>query len=183
MEDYRGIKDVVYKALSELSDRYDFQKNEILVVGCSTSEIAGERIGSHSNIEIARYLMEGILSFVREKEIFLAIQCCEHLNRALVVEEDCARYYNLEGVSVYPSMKAGGSMGQTAMEKFKKPIVVEAIRGHAALDIGDTLVGMHLKAVAVPFRFSMKEIGNAHLTGAYTRPKLIGGERAVYHKP
>ena len=114
------------------------------------------------------------------KKLYLAIQCCEHLNRALVVEEECALKYGLEIVSVVPHEKAGGSLATVAMTSFRKPVVVETIAAHAGLDVGDTFIGMHLKRVAVPVRLAVKQIGKAHVTAARTRPKFIGGDRARY---
>jgi uncharacterized protein (TIGR01440 family) len=124
--------------------------------------------------------MKGLLPVIQENKLFLAIQCCEHLNRALVVEKACAEKYGLEIVAVMPHPKAGGSLSASAMEKFNQPVVVETITAHAGLDIGDTFIGMHLKRVAVPVRLAAKNIGQAHLTAARHRPKLIGGARAKY---
>ena len=151
-----------------------------MVVGCSTSEVAGKKIGTSSSMEIAQALMEGIYPLVQQQGLYLAVQCCEHLNRALVVEEECMEKYGLEQVTVYPVQGAGGSLAHTAMKTLAHPVVVERIQAHAGMDIGDTFIGMHLKPVAVPFRGSLKSIGEAHLTMARTRPKLIGGERARY---
>jgi uncharacterized protein (TIGR01440 family) len=170
----------VEQALKELLEVAHLKPNDILVVGCSTSEVIGQKIGSASSLEVAIALMDGILPIVKENNLFLATQCCEHLNRALVVEETCALFYGLEVVNVVPHPKAGGSFATMAMERFKNPMVVEEIAGHAGMDIGDTFIGMHLKRVAVPVRVSIKSIGEAHLTLARTRPKLIGGERAKY---
>ncbi len=153
---------------------------KIVVVGCSTSEILGHKIGSASNLEVAQAVWNGIYQVVREKKLYLAVQCCEHLNRVLVTEEECAEKHNLEIVSVVPHVKAGGALATVAMAEFARPVVVEAIKADAGLDIGDTLIGMHLRRVAVPVRLGIKQIGNAHLTLARTRPPLVGGERARY---
>lgn len=182
MIDYNQITNTINKVLIELINISNLRENDIIIVGCSTSEVAGEKIGTNSNMMIARSLMEGILPLIREANLYLAIQCCEHLNRALVVENNCAERHNLEKVLVYPKSKAGGSLAEVAMEVLDNAVVVSSIKGKAALDIGDTLIGMHLKEVAVPVRLSIKKIGQANLTAAYTRPKLIGGERAVYEK-
>lgn len=182
MVDYSQINNIINKVLIELIDSSNLKENDIIIVGCSTSEVIGKKIGTNSNIMIAKSLMEGILPVIRDNNLFLAIQCCEHLNRVLVVENNCAQHYNLEKVSVYPQSTAGGAMGEVAMEIFDNPVVVSSIKGNAALDIGNTLIGMHLKEVAVPVRFSINKIGEANLTGAYTRPKFVGGERAVYRK-
>ena len=153
---------------------------EILVVGCSSSEIVGEAIGKGSNFNAASAVYEGIAPILAEKGIFLAAQCCEHLNRALVVERECAERYGLETVCVVPKAKAGGSFATAAYENFKDPVVVERIKAHAGIDIGDTLIGMHLRAVAVPVRLSVKRLGKASVVFAKTRPKYIGGPRACY---
>lgn len=170
----------VQEALQELLSIAKLNPGEIVVVGCSTSEIMGNRIGSASNLEISEELMKGILPLIHENQLYLAVQCCEHLNRALVIERECAIKYRLEIVSVIPQLKAGGAMATTAMSKFKDPVVVETIISHAGLDIGDTFIGMHIKRVAVPVRLEVKTIGEAHLTAVRYRPKLIGGERARY---
>lgn len=182
MSDYSLIKSEIEDAMAEVLDVADLEEEDILVIGCSTSEVVGERIGQGSNIEVAETIMSALLPRAEEDKIFLAIQCCEHINRALVVEEECAKKYDLEIVSVLPHARAGGSLGQVSMERFEKPVVVESIksRAKAGMDIGDTLIGMHLKRVAVPLRLSVKKIGEAHLTSAYTRPPLIGGQRAIY---
>lgn len=170
----------VSQALEELLRAASMKQGQILVVGCSTSEVGGFKIGSHSNEELAQALMDGIYPQVKKNGLYLAVQCCEHLNRALVVEEACMKEYNLEQVAVYPVTGAGGSFAHQAMKTFANPAVVEKIQAHAGLDIGDTFIGMHLKPVAVPVRSAIKEIGHAHLTMARTRPRLIGGERARY---
>lgn len=169
------------EAIQGLLRAAHLKPGDIVVIGCSTSEVAGKKIGSSSSLQTAGAIMDGLLPTVLEKELFMAVQCCEHLNRALVVEERCAAKYNLEIVCVYPHEKAGGSLAAAAMERFAQPVVVETIAAHAGLDIGDTFIGMHLKKVAVPVRIELKSIGEAHLTLARTRPKLIGGERAIYH--
>ncbi len=174
------IKMHIQNTASQLLSIANLNQGEILVVGCSTSEVVGERIGSASNIEVARSILDGLLLGIKDSKIYLAIQCCEHLNRALVVEKECAHKYNLEIVSVIPHEKAGGSLSAVAMERFLQPVVVENIAAHAGIDIGDTFIGMHLKSVAIPVRLSNISIGKAHLTLARTRPRLIGGARAKY---
>jgi len=170
----------VQTALNELLDAAKLKKGQILVVGCSTSEIQGERIGKASSMEVAEAILEGILPIVEEKQIFLAVQGCEHINRALVVEEECAERYGLEVVMVMPHLKAGGGFATTTYNHFKKPVMVESIQAHAGMDIGDTFIGMHLRPVVVPVRSAIRQIGEAHLTMSRTRPRLIGGERAKY---
>lgn len=177
---YNRIKADTEKALSELLAAAQLKPRSILVLGCSTSEVAGQKIGTGSSLEAAEAIADAILPIIDKGEIYLAVQCCEHLNRALVVERACVQQYGLEEVTVYPVQGAGGSMAHVAMKRFKDPVVIEKIKAHAGLDIGDTFIGMHLRPVVVPIRSSVKEIGSAHLTMARTRPKLIGGERAKY---
>ena len=150
------------------------------MVGCSSSEIVGGRIGHASSLEAAQAVFAGIYPALQERGIWLAAQCCEHLNRALVLERDCARQYGYDPVCVIPQPKAGGSFATTAWKSFTAPVAVEHIRAHAGLDIGGTMIGMHLRDVAVPVRLSLDHIGQAILLCARTRPKLIGGSRAVY---
>ncbi|MGI6145649.1 MAG: TIGR01440 family protein [Clostridia bacterium] len=171
----------VGKALKELLAVASLKKQQILVVGCSTSEVAGQKIGTASNLDIAKAILAGIYPLILENGLYLAVQCCEHLNRALVIEAEAIEKYNLEQVTVYPVEKAGGSLAYQTMQTLQNPVVVEKIQGHAGMDIGDTFIGMHLKPVVVPVRSSLLTIGQAHLTMARTRPKLIGGERACYH--
>ena len=166
--------------IEEFFSAVPMNKGEILVVGCSSSEIVGETIGKGSDFNAARAVYDGIASILNEKGIYLAAQCCEHLNRALVVERECAEKYGLEIVCVVPKAKAGGSFATTAYESFENPVVVEMIKAHAGVDIGSTLIGMHLRAVAVPVRLSIKTLGEANVTFARTRPKYIGGPRAEY---
>lgn len=168
-------------ALRELLEAAALREKQLLVIGCSTSEVIGKKIGTASSLEVADALWAGIAPLVQERGIYLAVQCCEHLNRALVVEEEALERYSLEQVTVYPVQGAGGSLANQAMRSMQAPVVVERIQAHAGIDIGDTLIGMHLKPVAVPVRGSLRQIGQAHLTMARTRPKLIGGERARYH--
>ncbi len=177
---YQNIVEQSKNMIEEFLSVAPMNKGEILVVGCSSSEIVGETIGKGSDFNAAKAVFEGIAPILNEKGIFLAAQCCEHLNRALVVERECAEKYGLEIVCVVPKAKAGGSFATTAYENFNAPVVVEAIKAHAGIDIGSTLIGMHLRAVAVPVRLSMKTLGNANLTIARTRPKYIGGPRAEY---
>ena len=153
-------------------------KGQILVVGCSTSEVCGDKIGTNSNITVAEALFEGIYSVLKEKGIFLAAQCCEHLNRAIVIEAGAVPSADI--VNVVPQPKAGGSFATTAYRHFEHPVVVEEIKADAGIDIGATLIGMHIKAVAVPVRLVHNRIGEATITAARRRPKFIGGERAVY---
>lgn len=171
------IKDQCEKAILELLEKAKLKANDIVVVGCSSSEIIGEKIGSASNYDVAKEVFEGINEVLKERGIFLAAQCCEHLNRAIVVERKAVNY---DIVNVVPQPKAGGSFATVAYRSFEDPVVVEEIRADAGLDIGDTLIGMHLKKVAVPVRLSVKRIGEANLVAARVRPKFIGGVRATY---
>lgn len=167
-------------AVTELLELAGLEAGSLLVVGCSSSEILGGTIGKASAPEAARAVLDGIYPVLQERNLFLAAQCCEHLNRALIVERDCAVQYGYEPVCVVPQPKAGGSFAAAAWQTFQRPVAVEHIRAHAGLDIGGTLIGMHLRDVAVPVRLSVDHIGQAILLCARTRPKFIGGSRAVY---
>ena len=177
---YEKIVEQSKKMIEEFLSVAPMKEGEILVIGCSSSEIVGETIGKGSDFNAAKAVYEGIAPILRESGIFLAAQCCEHLNRALVVERECAEKYGLEIVCVVPKAKAGGSFATTAYENFENPVVVEAVKAHAGVDIGSTFIGMHLRQVAVPVRLSMKALGKANVTFARTRPKYIGGPRAQY---
>ncbi|MBS7402556.1 MAG: TIGR01440 family protein [Oscillospiraceae bacterium] len=177
---YEDIKQAARKAISELLEQAKLQHGEIVVVGCSSSEIVGEKIGKGSTPDAANAVLDGILPLIKENGLFLAAQCCEHLNRALVVEREAAERFNLEIVSAVPKPKAGGSFAAAAYLAYAEPVLVEHIKASAGLDIGSTLIGMHLKDVAVPLRLEIKTIGEASVTAARTRPKLIGGARAQY---
>ena len=168
------------QATEELLAAARLERGDIFVVGCSSSEIVGGRIGHASSLEAAQAVFAGIYPALQERGIWLAAQCCEHLNRALVLERDCARQYGYDPVCVIPQPKAGGSFATTAWKSFTAPVAVEHIRAHAGLDIGGTMIGMHLRDVAVPVRLSLDHIGQAILLCTRTRPKLIGGSRAVY---
>lgn len=161
---------------------YLLRSGDIVVVGCSTSRVMGYHMGQHSTEDVAKVLMETILPRVREKGLFLACQCCEHLNRALVVERECMEKYDLTEVSVKPALHAGGAWSVQAMAQFSDPVVVEDIRSRAraGIDIGGVFIGMHMRAVCVPIHNENTKIGCANITMARTRPKLIGGERAQY---
>ncbi len=170
------------RVMRELLDRSKICPGEIVVVGCSTSEVLGHQIGTTSSMEVAGALYDAIASQVRERGCYLAAQCCEHLNRALILEEEAARRYGYDPVWVVPQPKAGGSFATTAWRKMQHPVAVERIRAACGLDIGGTLIGMHLREVAVPLRLSVQTIGNAPILCAYTRPKYIGGPRACYEE-
>ncbi|MGC4377351.1 TIGR01440 family protein [Fictibacillus sp. Mic-4] len=174
------IKEQVLQALSDLQKEAHLGPDQLLVIGASTSEVIGEKIGTSGTMETAQALFEGIQIFQEETGVALAFQCCEHLNRALVVEREVADKRNYEMVRVIPARSAGGALATFAYHHLKNPVIVEFIKADAGIDIGDTLIGMHLRHVAVPVRSRVKSIGEAHITLARTRPKLIGGERAVY---
>ena len=174
------IKNAAETAIEEAISGAHLKAGDVFVVGCSSSEILGSKIGKGSSLEAAKIVFDVIYSKLSEKGIFLAAQCCEHLNRAIVIESECAKKYGLEPVAVIPQPKAGGSFATLTYENMNRPVVVEHIRAHAGLDIGLTLIGMHLKEVAVPLRLSVNKIGEATIVCAYTRPKFIGGARAVY---
>ena len=177
---YAEISSAAKAAINELITESGIRRGEILVVGCSSSEILGSKIGKGSSFEAARAVFSEIYPALKEKGIYLAAQCCEHLNRAIVIERECAEKYGLEIVSVIPQPKAGGSFATICYESFDSPAVVENIKAYAGIDIGGTLIGMHLRAVAVPVRLSLSKIGEANIICARTRPKYIGGERAKY---
>lgn len=174
----KTIYDSAGAAVSELCEKARLTKGDIVVVGCSSSEIGGNSIGSNSSLEIAEQVFNGIYDVLREKGIYLAAQCCEHLNRAIIIEKSCP--HTSYRVNVIPQPKAGGSFATLAYRAFEDPIAVETIKADAGLDIGGTLIGMHLKPVAVPLRLSVDHIGQAILLAARTRPKFVGGVRAVY---
>ena len=165
-------------AALELVETAKLRAGQTVVVGCSTSEVTGHRIGSFSAPEIGQALVEGILSVLTPRGIRLAAQCCEHLNRAIITEADAVP--GADVVNVLPQPKAGGSFATAAYNAFQAPVAVEHIRADAGLDIGFTLIGMHLKEVAVPVRLAHNRIGEALVLAARTRPKFIGGDRAVY---
>ena len=163
---------------AEIIEKAALKTGDILVVGCSTSEIIGDRIGTNSAPEVALEVFDAFYEYATERGIHLAVQCCEHLNRAIVIEREIMG--NLEEVNVIPQPKAGGSMATAAYAAFNDPMVVEEIKADAGIDIGSTLIGMHLKKVAVPVRLENNRIGEALVIAARTRPKFIGGARAVY---
>lgn len=173
-----SIKEQAREVAIELCDIAKLSKGQILVVGCSTSEVCGSKIGSNSSPETAIELFAGIYEFCKERGIYVAAQCCEHLNRAVIIEKEAIG--NQEYCNVVPQPKAGGSFATAAYAAFDNPVAVEEIKADAGIDIGDTLIGMHLKKVAVPVRLKNNTIGEAHVVAARVRPKFIGGSRAVY---
>ncbi|HBQ45890.1 MAG TPA: TIGR01440 family protein [Ruminococcaceae bacterium] len=178
---YEEIAGQAAAAVAELLKIADLKQGDIFVVGCSSSEIGGHDIGTFSSTEIADAVFHPIYFALKEKGVYLAAQCCEHLNRALIVERAAAEKYRLPVVNAVPQPKAGGSFATAAYHAFEHPAAVEELHAaRAGMDIGDTLIGMHLMPVAVPVRLSVKKIGQANLVCARTRPKYIGGERAHY---
>lgn len=180
LDDLNQLTGQARQAVTELLSVAKLSPGDIFVVGCSSSEVAGAKIGSHSSPDVAKAILDGILPTLREQGIFLAAQCCEHLNRALILEEEAARLYRLERVNVLPQPKAGGSFATAAFAAFSHPVAVERISAAAGIDIGGTLIGMHLRRVAVPVRLSIRAIGEAPILCARTRPAFVGGTRAVY---
>jgi len=175
-----NITNEAKKAITELIEISGIKSGEILVIGCSSSEIMGGDIGKASSIDAAKAVFDGIYPVLKQKGIYLAAQCCEHLNRAIIIEQSAAEKFNLEIVNVMPQTKAGGSFATVVWQNMEHPVAVEHVKASAGLDIGNTLIGMHLKEVAVPVRLSISKIGEAPIVCARTRPKFIGGERAVY---
>ncbi|KGR80167.1 TIGR01440 family protein [Ureibacillus manganicus] len=174
------IQNEIALLLTELEQQVELKPKQLFIVGCSTSEVLGSKIGTAGAMEVAEILYKELQQFAKKHNIYLAFQGCEHINRALTLEYEAAEKYGYEPVTVVPVKKAGGSMSAYAYTQLHQPVVVEHIRAHAGIDIGQTLIGMHLKEVAIPLRTSVKQIGEAIVTVAKTRPKLIGGPRAIY---
>lgn len=170
------------EAVLEVLEQAKLQMGDVFVIGCSTSEVGGEKIGSASSMDIADAIYRGAHEALQPRGIFLAAQCCEHLNRAIILEREAAEAYGWEPVNVLPQPKAGGSFATTCWQNFAEPVAVEHIRAHAGMDIGGTLIGMHLREVAVPVRIAQKTIGEAIVLCARTRLKFIGGVRAHYQE-
>ncbi len=179
-EDMAIIGEEAYRAAKEILEAAQLSQGDLFVVGCSTSEVSGASIGSFSSPELAEAVFGNIYQATQEAGVYLAAQCCEHLNRALILEKDAAEKYGYETVNVTPQPKAGGSFATSAYKSLEHPVAVEHIKAHAGMDIGDTLIGMHLKNVAVPVRIRTTAIGDARVVCARTRPKFIGGARAMY---
>ena len=175
------LKTQIRTALCELLEAAKTEPGDLLVVGGSSSEILGEKIGSHSSMETAEAVVSEIMAVCRQHDIYPVFQCCEHLNRALIMEKAAAKAYGYEIVNVLPQPKAGGAFATNAYQMFEQPVAVEHIRAHVGLDIGQTFIGMHMKEVCVPVRTSVRMIGQAQLSACRVRPKFIGGERAHYN--
>lgn len=178
MEFIEKVKIQLKNSAEELIEKANLKDGDIVVVGCSSSEILGDNMGTNSNPELGEQVFLTLYDVFKAKGVFVAAQCCEHLNRAIIIEKKAAE--NLEQVNVIPVPKAGGSFATAAYKHFQNPVAVESIKADAGVDIGGVLIGMHLKNVAVPLKLSEKSIGNALLLAARTRPKFIGGVRAKY---
>ena len=178
--DYAKLTAQARQAVEELLQAAHLETGDIFVVGCSSSEIMGGRIGKDSSMEAAAAVLAGVLPPLQEQGVYLAAQCCEHLNRAIVLEREAAKAYGCQIVAAIPQPHAGGSWATSCWRAFKGPVLVEEVRAAAGMDIGGTLIGMHLRRVAVPVRLSLDHIGQAILLCARTRPPFIGGARAVY---
>ena len=174
------VKASLLLAIDELQAAAQLDSDQILVIGASSSEVIGQKIGTAGSQDAAQAIVEAVLEARERYGFHIAFQCCEHLNRALVVERETVKAFRLEEVSVVPVPGAGGAVASKAFRSLNRPAMVENIQADAGIDIGDTFIGMHLRPVAVPVRPSVRQIGEAHLTMARTRPKLIGGARAVY---
>ena len=179
-EDMTIIAEEAYLAAKEILEKARLEQGELFVVGCSTSEVGGATIGTYSSPELAEMVFGGIYQATQEAGVYLAAQCCEHLNRAVVLERAAAEKYGYEPVCAVPWLHGGGSFAMAAYYGLEDAVTVERVQAHAGIDIGDVLIGMQLKAVAVPVRVSQKTIGDAHVVCARTRPKYIGGERTHY---
>ena len=172
------IKEAVRSIAIELCEKAGLKSGQTVIIGCSTSEIRGHHIGSHSNVEIGFEVFVSLKSVFDERGVSMAVQCCEHLNRAIIVERKDAVATNI--VNVVPIIEAGGAFATAAYKEFIDPVALEMFQADAGLDIGGTLIGMHLKRVAVPIKLEVNRVGDAVVTAARTRPPLIGGSRAVY---
>ena len=175
------ISNDIKAVLDEFLPQAKLKNGSVLVLGFSTSEAAGGVIGQHSSLDVARAVYDVLYPELRKNNIYLAAQCCENLNRAIIVEADLAEKLNLDAVNAVPQLHAGGASAVTAYSLFENPVAVEHIRADAGIDIGGTLIGMHLKEVAVPVHTAQKTVGGASVLCARTRAKFIGGERAVYN--
>lgn len=174
------ITEEAREATEELVQIAGLRAGDVFVVGCSTSEVTGNLIGHASVLPVAKAVFDGIYPVLKEKDIYIAAQCCEHLNRSIIIDRECAERYGLDPVCVVPQPKAGGSFATVTWETLNSPVAVESIKAHAGIDIGGTLIGMHLRVVAVPVRLKTEKIGEARILCARTRPKFIGGSRAKY---
>ncbi len=181
--DFNKITDQSRQAVSEILEKAGLKSGSIFVIGCSSSEILGDQIGTATNLDSANAVFDGIIPLLQERGIFAAAQCCEHLNRALVVEREAMEKYGFEQVNAIPQPNhAGGAFATVCYQRFKDPVLVENImaKADAGIDIGGTMIGMHMHSVVVPMRISLRKIGEAPIICARHRPKYVGGQRAIY---
>ncbi|HFP7948828.1 TPA: TIGR01440 family protein [Enterococcus faecium] len=176
----KELKDQLTEIVNDILAEAHLKKGDLFVLGCSTSEVVGGHIGKNSSAEVGQWIIRTLKELLDPKEIALAVQGCEHLNRALVVERTVAEAKNFEIVSVVPALHAGGACSVAAFDQFNDPVEVEHVVGQAGIDIGDTSIGMHIKHVQVPVRPRLKTLGQDHVTALRSRPKYIGGPRANY---
>lgn len=176
----KELKDQLTEIVNDILAEAHLKKGDLFVLGCSTSEVVGGHIGKNSSAKVGQWIIRTLKELLDPKEIALAVQGCEHLNRALVVERTVAEAKNFEIVSVVPALHAGGACSVAAFDQFNDPVEVEHVVGQAGIDIGDTSIGMHIKHVQVPVRPRLKTLGQAHVTALRSRPKYIGGPRANY---
>ena len=172
------IKKEARIALEELFEVANLEKDDIVVIGCSSSEVLGKKVGTYSSLEVGRALVDTLYPMIKEKGLYMAAQCCEHLNRSVIIEKSAVRLWGLERVNVKPQLHAGGAM--SLWDTLEEPVAVERVQAAAGMDIGSVLIGMQLRPVAVPVRTSVNTIGGARLTVARTHPRFVGGERALY---
>ena len=182
MHSIESIRQEVHAAIDELLTVAKVREGQLFVVGCSTSEVCGKKIGTDSHEDVAAVLFDEIYKLVTDKGLHLAVQCCEHLNRAVVMEREVLKEYGCVQVRAIPQPKAGGSVPAAAWKQLREPVLAQAIQADAAIDVGDTLVGMHIRPVAVPLRGAYRRLGSANLVQAYSRLPYIGGARAVYEE-
>ena len=181
--DFSEITSQSRQAVSEILEKARLKKGDIFVIGCSSSEILGDQIGTATNLDSANAVYDGIIPVLQENGIYAAVQCCEHLNRALVMEREAMEKYGFEQVNAIPQPNhAGGAMATVSYQRFNDPVLVESINGKAdaGIDIGGTMIGMHMHSVVVPMRISLRHIGAAPIIRARHRPKYVGGGRAIY---
>lgn len=179
---FEKVESDARRVVAEFLEQAKLREGELVVIGCSTSEIAERQIGSFSSAELGETVFAAMYEELKKAGLAVAAQCCEHLNRALIMTEEDARRFGYEVVNVIPQPKAGGSFSTAAWKHMENPVAVEYVQAHAGIDIGDTLIGMHLRPVAVPVRIEHPVIGGAHIVCARTRAKYIGGERAHYNE-
>lgn len=174
------LKLEIVKCFESLKSQCNFEEGKLLVVGCSSSEVVGSKIGTDSNYDVGENISKTMIELCNDNKLYMAAQCCEHLNRALIVEREVAEKFGYEIVTVVPKPKAGGSFATATYKNFKDPVAVEYVKADYGMDIGLTMIGMHMKHVCIPLRINPDSIGEAKVTGARIRPKLIGGPRAEY---